>query len=78
MMSDAQDREVEREERVKVYREEAEKEKKEISDQRPKEAGFIKEQLSRALCADSLEKSIKQRSFKSQSGRSMESNFARK
>lgn len=74
-MNDAEDRDKERAARVKLYKEEDAKAAQEVDV--AKGAGFIKAQLNKAV-EDSLEKSIKQKVFKSQRSRAMDNNFARK
>lgn len=76
MMGDADRRETERADKVRMYKEQEEKEKDEATSGKP--AGFIKEQMTRAANEASLESTLKQKAFKSQSGRSMDTNFARK
>lgn len=76
MMSDAQRREVERKQHVEKLKLD---EKRDAERETSTGAGFIKEQLSRAFNEDTLEKSIKQKAFKSQTGRSMDANsFSRR
>ena len=77
MMSDAATRETERKVHVTAL---IEQEKKEIEQQSTARAGagFIRDELHRTLNEDTLEKRIKQNSFKSQKTRNMDTSFARK
>lgn len=76
MMGDADRREKERADKVRLYKELEAKEKDESISGKP--AGFIKEQMSRAANEASLESTLKQKSFKAQGNRSMDTNFARR